>query len=177
MAKYFKRVFGNLIEEPLLIQIKVLAIAGSLPKQDHILDLYLSWKRGETQERSAPFGEAKTTSVNFDLAITFNKLSIFYKNTQKSEPVYQSKSSLISIQGLSDQKKEVSLGSADFDLAKYVGRIHSMVDLKLNGGMLTDGTIKLCISVVTIPKANLVGVDPMSLLDGVPPAMKDILSI
>ena len=86
--------------------------------------MYLSWKRGDTQERSAPFGEVSAKEVKFDLAITFNKLSIFWKNTKKDVPVYQSKSSLISIQGLNDSKKEITVGTADFDLAKYVGKVH-----------------------------------------------------
>ena len=169
MAKYFKRVFGNLIEEPLLIQIKVLAVTGTLPKEEKVVGLYLSWKRGDTQERSAPFGEVQAREVKFNLAITFNKLSIFWKNTKGDVPVYQSKSSLISIQGLNDAKKEITIGTADFDLAKYVGKVHQSEELPLGGGFLQDGKIKLCISVVTIPKANIVGVDPMSLLDGVPP--------
>ena len=141
------------------------------------MGLYLSWKRGDTQERSAPFGEVSAKQVKFDLAITFNKLSIFWKNTKKDVPVYQSKSSLMSIQAFNDLKKEINIGTADFDLAKYVGKVHETEEIPLSGGFLQDGKIKLCISVVTIPRANIVGVDPMSLLDGVPPQMKDILTL
>ena len=83
--------------------------------------------------------------------------------------VYQSKSSFLSIQGYNDARKEVTLGTANFDLAKYVGKINLTDEHPLSGGLFVDGKIKIGISVVTIPKANLVGVDPMSLLNGVSP--------
>lgn len=51
-------------------------------------------------------------------------------------PVYQSKSSLISIQGLNDSKKEITIGTADFDLAKYVGKVHQTEELPLGGSFL-----------------------------------------
>ena len=65
------------------------------------------------------------------------------------------------------------LGSANFDLSHYVGKIREEVILSLYGGPILNGTIKLAISIVTIPKSQQVGIDPMELLDGVPASMKD----
>ena len=69
------------------------------------------------------------------------------------------------------------LGSSNFDLSKYVGKVYEEATLPLYGGPIENGTVKLAISIVTIPKADLVGVDPMTLLDGVPPQMKQILKL
>ena len=82
MAKYLKRVFGSLIEEALLIQIKVQAISGQVQAQQVYTGLYLLWKRGDTQEKCLPFGEIVGKEFSFDLSIVFNKLSIFFRNSK-----------------------------------------------------------------------------------------------
>ena len=69
--------------------------------------------------------------------------------------------------------KEVLLGSANFDLSQYVGKINEEVILSLYGGPIESGKIKLLLSIVTIPKSKQVGIDPMELIDGVPSSMKD----
>ena len=57
MSKYIKRVFGNFVEESLLIQVNVKSITGEVSQQQVFTGLYLTWKRGDTQEKCLPFGE------------------------------------------------------------------------------------------------------------------------
>ena len=60
-------------------------------------------------------------------------------------------------------KKVVTLGSAKFEISNYVGKVLEDVTLTLTGGPLANGHILAKMSVVPIPQATSVGVDPQSL--------------
>ena len=59
MTKYFKRIFGDVLSEPLLIQLKIERIVGNFSPEDvpQYQDLHLVWKRGDTTEKSKPFAD------------------------------------------------------------------------------------------------------------------------
>lgn len=79
-------------------------------------DLILEWKRGDTVESSAPFGEITNGTVDMQLAIIFNKLSIFFRQDDTNPPVYQQKMSSISLYSMA-LKQKILLGEAEFELS------------------------------------------------------------
>lgn len=56
MSKYLKRFLGKTTEEAMVIQAKICHLQGSSQIPNY-QDLILEWKRGDTVESSAPFGE------------------------------------------------------------------------------------------------------------------------
>ena len=78
MSKYIKRLLGKTSEEAMVVQAKICNIRGNTAENSYT-DLILEWKRGDTVETSAPFGEIQNRGIDMNLAIIFNKLSIFFK--------------------------------------------------------------------------------------------------
>jgi len=56
MSKYLKRLLGKTTEEAMVVQAKICSIKGNSTESTY-QDLILEWKRGDTVETSAPFGE------------------------------------------------------------------------------------------------------------------------
>lgn len=84
-------MFGRTIEEAMVVQAKVCSVRGSTLEPSYP-DLIIEWRRGDTEETSAPFGEIADSKIDLNLAIIFNKLSIFFRMQQEDEtqpPVYQ----------------------------------------------------------------------------------------
>ena len=65
--------------------------------------------------------------------------------------------------------KEQMLASVSVDLAQYVGKLHEETTLPITSGRIKNGQLLVMISVVSIPQARQIGVDPRQLLDGVSP--------
>ena len=63
MAKYLKRLMGRTIEEAMVVQAKICRLKGSTQAKTYT-DLILEWKRGDTEEVSAPFGEISDHTVD-----------------------------------------------------------------------------------------------------------------
>ena len=82
MAKYIKRLFGKTVEEAMVVQAKICRVQGSA--RAPYRDLYFEWTRGDTVESSAPFGEISDSALDMNLAIIFNKLSIFFRQVDAS---------------------------------------------------------------------------------------------
>ena len=99
MSKYLKRLLGKTTEEAMVVQTKIVHIQGTATEPNY-RDLILEWKRGDTVETSAPFGEIVQGKVQLSLAIIFNKLSIFFRQDNTDPPVYQQKLSSISLYSL-----------------------------------------------------------------------------
>ena len=100
MAKFFKRLVGQTIEESLLIQCKISNISFVLDSDNQYENLQLQWERGDTISRSRIFGETDGTKIaNFDVSDTFTQLSIFYKEARANPPKYQSKLASVKIYG------------------------------------------------------------------------------
>ena len=64
--------------------------------------------------------------------------------------------------------KQEMLASVSVDLAQFVGKVHEESTLPITSGRIKNGQILVMISVVTIPHAREIGIDPRQLLDGVP---------
>ena len=64
------------------------------------------------------------------------------------------------------------MGKIDLELSNYVGKIFEEATLPIVSGRIKNGQITAKMSVVTIPQAPQIGVDPRHLLDGVPPHMR-----
>ena len=64
--------------------------------------------------------------------------------------------------------KQEMLASVSVDLAQYVGKVHEDATLPITSGRIKNGKILVMLSVVTIPHARQIGIDPRQLLDGVP---------
>ena len=79
MSKYIKRLLGKTTEEAMVVQAKICSIKGNTSESTYT-DLILEWKRGDTVETSAPFGEIQNRGIDMNLAIIFNKLSIFFRH-------------------------------------------------------------------------------------------------
>lgn len=56
MSKYISRLLGRTVEEGMVVQAKICRVRGNT-REDSYRDLVLEWKRGDTVETSAPFGE------------------------------------------------------------------------------------------------------------------------
>ena len=98
MSKYIKRLLGKTTEEAMVVQAKITKVRCQTA-QPTFTDLILEWTRGDTIETSAPFGEILNGQVDLDLAIIFNKLSIFFRQAPSgSAPaLYQEKRSTLSL--------------------------------------------------------------------------------
>ena len=88
MSKYLKRLLGKTTEEAMVVQAKICSIKGNTAEATYY-DLLLEWKRGDTVETSAPFGNIENSRIDMNLAIIFNKLSIFFRQENTNPPVYQ----------------------------------------------------------------------------------------
>ena len=77
------------------------------------------------------------------LAIIFNKLSIFFRQSEGQRSVYQEQMSQISIYAQTAAKQNTLLGTAEFELSQYVNKIRQDVELRLTGGPLMNGSIEL----------------------------------
>ena len=78
MSKYIKRLLGKTSEEAMVVQAKICSVKGQSQEASYS-DLVLEWKRGDTIETSAPFGEISENRIDLSVAIIFNKLSIFFR--------------------------------------------------------------------------------------------------
>ena len=78
MSRYIKRLLGKTTEEAMVVQAKICSVKGSSQEASY-QDLILEWKRGDTIETSAPFGEITANRIDMQVAIIFNKLSIFFR--------------------------------------------------------------------------------------------------
>ena len=78
MSRYIKRLLGKTTEEAMVVQAKICSVKGSSSEASYD-DLILEWKRGDTIETSAPFGEIVNNRIDINVAIIFNKLSIFFR--------------------------------------------------------------------------------------------------
>ena len=96
MSRYIKRLLGKTTEEAMVVQAKICHIQGN-SQEPNYKDLILEWKRGDTVERSSPFGEITNGSISLNLAIIFNKLSIFFRQDNTNPPVYQQKRSSVGL--------------------------------------------------------------------------------
>ena len=105
-----------------------------------------------------------------NLAIIFNKLSIFFRQDNKV-PAYQTKRSSISLYSQSGRQK-IFLGEGEFELSQYVGKIREEVDLKITGGPLLNGIVHMQVSICPINQAHTVGVDTRLLLEDSPAIAK-----
>lgn len=74
-------MFGRTSEEAMVVQAKICKVKGNTVKESYP-DLILEWRRGDTEETSAPFGEISESKIDLNLAIIFNKLSIFFRTQQ-----------------------------------------------------------------------------------------------
>lgn len=115
MSKYLKRFLGKTTEEAMVVQAKICRVKGNSPEPTY-RDLILEWKRGDTVETSAPFGEITNNKVDMTLAIIFNKLSIFFRQTDTEPAVYQEKMSSISLFSKAGNQK-IFLGEGEFELS------------------------------------------------------------
>ena len=70
--------------------------------------------------------------------------------------------------------KSEMLGKVDIELCTFVGKMFEETTLPIVTGRIKNGQIKAKISVVSIPQARQIGVDPKQLLDGVPPHMRQM---
>mmetsp|Transcript_10218 Transcript_10218/g.13852 ORF Transcript_10218/g.13852 Transcript_10218/m.13852 type:complete len:81 (+) Transcript_10218:36-278(+) len=70
---------GRTVEEAMVVQAKICRVKGNTVEKS-FTDLILEWKRGETEETSAPFGDIVEHKIDMNLAVIFNKLSIFFRN-------------------------------------------------------------------------------------------------
>jgi len=136
MSKYLDRFLGRTVEEAMVVQAKICRVRGNT-REATFRDLVLEWKRGDTLEASAPFGEIVNSQLDISLAIIFNKLSIFFRQGDQPQ-AYQQKMSQISLYSLFGKQKTF-LGQAEFELSQYVGKIRQDVDLRLQGGPLMNG--------------------------------------
>lgn len=83
----------------MVVQAKICKVKGTL-QEGNCRDLYLEWKRGDTVETCAPFAEIVNGQIDVNLAIIFNKLSIFFRQAEPAQPqVYQEKMSQIAVYG------------------------------------------------------------------------------
>ena len=78
MSRYIKRLLGKTTEEAMVVQAKICNVKGQSQEASY-RDLVLEWKRGDTVETSAPFGEIAENRIDLSVAIIFNKLSIFFR--------------------------------------------------------------------------------------------------
>jgi len=60
MSKYLKRLLGKTTEEAMVVQAKICHIRGNSTEPSY-QDLILEWKRGDTVETSAPFGDIRNS--------------------------------------------------------------------------------------------------------------------
>ena len=142
MAKYLDRLLGRTVEEAMVVQAKICRIRGST-REPVFKNLVFEWKRGDTIESSAPFGEIAGGQLDMHLAIIFNKLSICFRQSEGQRSVYQEKMSQISIYAQTPAKQNTLLGTAEFELSQYVNKIRQDVELRLTGGPLMNGSIEL----------------------------------
>lgn len=85
-----------------------------------------------------------------NLAIIFNKLSIFFKQENSKQPnAYQPKLSSISLYSFTGRQK-IFLGEGEFELSQYVGKIREVIDLRLTNGPLLNGVVHMQVSIVPI---------------------------
>ena len=154
----------------MVVQAKICSVKGSSQEASY-QDLILEWKRGDTIETSAPFGEIVNNSIDINVAIIFNKLSIFFRQENTQPAVYQEKRSTI---GLYSQvgKQKVFLGEGDFELSQFVGKIRQEFDVRLAGGPLINGLIHIQVSICPINQAPTLGVDTKLLLEESPSIAK-----
>ena len=149
MSKYIKRLLGKTSEEAMVVQAKICSIKGNTAENSYT-DLILEWKRGDTVETSAPFGEIQNRGIDMNLAIIFNKLSIFFKQEKTNSPnVYQPKLSSISLYSFANRQKTF-LGEGEFELSQYVGKIREAINLRLSNGPPLNGVIHMQVSIVPI---------------------------
>ena len=87
MSKYLSRMFGRTIEEAMVVQAKICHVKGNCSEQAY-QNLFFEWKRGDTIETSQPFGDLSSGQIEMNLAIIFNKLSIFFRRADQGQPVY-----------------------------------------------------------------------------------------
>ena len=73
-------------------------------------------------------------------------------------------------------EKQEMLGSLSVDLGKYVGKVFEETTLPITQGRIKNGQIIAKISVVGIPQAREIGVDPRQLLDSAPPELGQLES-
>lgn len=106
------------------------------------------------------------------LAIIFNKLSIFFRQTDTDPAVYQEKMSSISLFSKSGNQK-IFLGEGEFELSQYVGKIKQDVELRLSSGPLLNGVVSMQVSICPINQAHTVGIDTRLLLDEAPSQIKE----
>lgn len=78
MSRYIKRLLGKTTEEAMVVQAKICKVSVQSQEASYS-DLILEWKRGDTIETSAPFGEISNHCIDINVAIVFNKLSIFFR--------------------------------------------------------------------------------------------------
>ena len=64
------------------------------------------------------------------------------------------------------------LGQINIELSNYVYKVFEEATLPLVGGRISNGQLRVKISVVSIPDAPKIGVDPAHLLDSVPGHMR-----
>ena len=141
MSRYIKRLLGKTTEEAMVVQAKICNVKGQSQEANYE-DLILEWKRGDTVETSAPFGEIVGNRIDLNIAIIFNKLSIFFRCEGTQPPVYQEKRSTIGLYSQAGRQK-LFLGEGEFELSQYVGKIKEEVDVRLSGGPLINGLIHI----------------------------------
>lgn len=79
--------------------------------------------------------------------------------------------SQISLYSLSGKQKTL-LGTAEFELSQFAGKIRQEVELRLQGGPLMNGFLQMQVSICPVNQAHTVGVDTRLLLQDAPSSLK-----